>query len=90
MLVSVKGGVLSSPRLSLLQSCRQGAGIRALDGQRCKNLTMNAQGVLAICDELPTENSHGRRSAICERCRTNGGMAKDPFGSDKLIERKMY
>jgi hypothetical protein len=66
---------------------RQDAGIRTLDGQRCKNLTMNVQGVLAICDELPTDNSYGRRSAICERCRTNGGMAKDPFGSNKLIER---
>ena len=40
---------------------REDAGIRTLDGQRCKDLTMNVQGFLAICDELPTENSHSRQ-----------------------------
>jgi hypothetical protein len=33
------------------------AGVRTLDGQRCKNLTMKVHGVLVVCDELPTDNS---------------------------------
>ena len=52
-----------------------------------KNTEQNGKIAALLRDSALLENSHGRRSAICERCRTNGGMAKDTFGGDRLIER---